>query len=97
MKRAVAGVLFLSFLALPGLWALESDLILAQTGLEVPEVMGPGAFLVGVDTGGAVINGPFCDQPDIICDARCTKLEGEFTCVGGGPGFCSVSNCTGGS
>jgi|SRR5215203_943811 len=97
-RAALLACLVVSFLLPAGLFAVEGSATpsLAAFDFEVPQTMGPGAFLVGADTGGAiVVSGPFCDQLDIICDARCGKIGGGYSCVGASSGFCSVSNCGG--
>jgi hypothetical protein len=97
MRRAALALL-LGFMVSAGLLASDDGAATRAIVVEdsVPKTAGPGAFLVGADNGGAiVVAGPFCDQMDIICDARCAKLGGVFTCVGGTTGFCSVSNCSG--
>jgi len=95
-KIAAFGVL-LSLLLPMNLLAAGPGQTPVADQLQVPKVMGPGAFRIGVDAGGAIVpDGPFCDQVDIICDARCQKLSGVWSCYGGGTGFCSFSLCTGG-
>lgn len=97
MRRAALAVLLgFIFIMTAGVLAADDGAMTGDSDFEVvPETMGPGAFLLGADTGGAIIiAGPFCDQLDIICDARCNKIGGVYTCVGASTGFCSVSNCT---